>query len=325
MRLNFIDEEVIVLGGAGFIGSNLVIDLVEKGAKVTVLDSFHPMCGANNFNLEKVKNSVNLVKGDINNTELITSIIKDKSVIFNMAGQTSHPYSMQNPIDDANINTIGIINILEACRKNNKEAKIIQASTRQIYGNQKELPVKETARLNPPDVNAINKIAAEEYIELYNKVYGTKYTTLRLTNTYGPRIVMNKPHAGFISRFLKEIIENKTIVLPKDYLIKRDLNFVDDVNKAFLMAAKSEKNGTYNLGDKNIFTIEEIGNIIKEANNEGELIYPKQAYENNIGIKDIYIDNSKIKENIGWNPEANHVEEFRKTINFIKENRSEYL
>ncbi|MDP3919172.1 MAG: DegT/DnrJ/EryC1/StrS family aminotransferase [Nanoarchaeota archaeon] len=322
--LNFIDQKVLVLGGAGFIGSNLAIDLVKRGAIVTIIDNLHPECGGNMFNLNPIQNQIRFIQADISHLQILTEIVKDKDYIFNLAGQTSHPYSMQEPIEDAEINYIAVLNLLETCRKENPNVKIIYTSTRQIYGNQTQLPVPESASINPPDINAINNLAAEEAFKLYNKIYGIKYTILRLTNTFGPRITLNKPQAGFLARFIKEIIENKSIKLPKDYLIKRDLNYIDDVSEACMLSALSDKNETYNLGNNEILSIEDIGKFFIEANGSGELIYPDQPSLNGIGVNDIYLDFQKIKEDLNWSPKTNTIEAIKKTLNYYKLNQTKY-
>ena len=181
------NSRVVITGGAGFIGSNLAIRLVNMGAKVTVIDSFLPGLGGNPYNLEGIVDKINLVRSDIGNLPVVSGIIKESDYVFNLAGNVSHQDSMRDPIFDNAINTGAQIGFLEACRKENPHLVIVFASTRQLYGSPQYLPVDEKHPINPIDVNGINKLAAEYYHSLYSKIYGMKVVSLRLTNTYGPR------------------------------------------------------------------------------------------------------------------------------------------
>src|SRR5262249_36278477 len=149
------NQKVLITGGLGFIGSNLAIRLVQHGASVTILDSIHPTCGANFFNIDPIKKDVEVVKGDNGNMELARGLVRSKAYIFNLAGHVSHIESMQEPFEDLQMNAIGPLTILEACRHENREARVVYSGTRQAYGRPDSVPLVETQLLKPVDVNGV--------------------------------------------------------------------------------------------------------------------------------------------------------------------------
>src|SRR2546423_10421085 len=186
MKNEFAGTRVLITGGLGFIGSNLAPRLVELGADVTVVDSLIPDYGGNLYNVEGIRDRIQINVSDVRDTHSLRHLVQDKDYLFNLAGQTSHLDSMTNPMPDLEINCQAQISILETCRAGNPKIKIVFASTRQIYGRPTRLPVDETHPLNPVDVNGINKMAGEQYHLLYNNVHRIAATALRLTNTIGP-------------------------------------------------------------------------------------------------------------------------------------------
>ena len=169
-------KPTLVTGGLGFIGSNLAIRLLELGARVLVVDSLIPETGANSFNIEPIQDhsrlSVRTV--DVRDVLAMERLVRGQELIFNLAGQVSHIDSMEDPFTDLEINCRSQLALLEACRRNAPRAKVLFASTRQIYGRvpEEQLPPDERQPPNPVDVNGINKLAGERYHVLYNNVYG---------------------------------------------------------------------------------------------------------------------------------------------------------
>src|SRR5215831_2043947 len=194
---SFRDKNILITGGLGFIGSNLARRLVDMDARVTLLDSLIPEYGGNLFNIAGIKDRVRVNISDVRDEHSMRHLVQEQHYLFNLAGQTSHMDSMDDPYIDLEINCRAQISILEACRKYNPAIKVIFASTRQIYGKPDYLPVDEDHLLRPMDVNGINKMAGEWYHILYNNAYGVRATVLRLTNTYGPRQLMKHNRQGF--------------------------------------------------------------------------------------------------------------------------------
>ena len=181
-------KQILITGGLGFIGSNLARRLVEFGAHVTLVDSLIPEYGGNLFNISGMENKVRINISDVRDEHSLRYIVQGQDYLFNLAGQTSHMDSMQDPYTDLEINCRAQLSILETCRQYNPTIKIVFASTRQIYGKPAYLPVDEKHLLHPTDINGVNKMAGEWYHILYNNVYGIRACALRLTNTFGPRM-----------------------------------------------------------------------------------------------------------------------------------------
>ena len=160
----FSDKKVLITGGLGFIGSNLAIRLVSLGADVLLVDSLIPEYGGNLFNVREIKDQVGINISDVRDEHSMRYLVQDRDFLFNLAGQTSHLDSMNDPYTDLDINCRAQLFILEACRKSNPKITIVFASTRQIYGKPESLPVSERHLLRPVDVNGINKMAGEWFV-----------------------------------------------------------------------------------------------------------------------------------------------------------------
>jgi len=193
----------------GFIGSNLAASLVSSGANVTLMDSMLDEYGANLFNIKEFEKDVQINFSDMRDEHSLRYLVKNKDYIFNLAGQVSHQDSMKNPFMDLDVNVKAQLSLLETCKKYSPETVIVYSSTRQIYGRPLYLPVDEKHPLMPPDVNGINKLAAENYHSLYTQVYGLKTVSLRLTNTYGPRQLIKNARQGFIGWFVNRVIQGE--------------------------------------------------------------------------------------------------------------------
>src|SRR5215813_10452430 len=165
-------EKVLITGGLGFIGSNLAIRLVELGASVTILDSLHPTCGANYFNVESVRKDLEIIEGDAADLSLVRRIVRRTKCVFNLAGHISHIESMEDPFSDLHMNALAPLAVLEACRHENRTARVVYAGTRQSYGRPESLPLVETQIPKPIDVNGVTKLAGEGFHMVYNQAHG---------------------------------------------------------------------------------------------------------------------------------------------------------
>ena len=328
LQESFIKKNIIISGGLGFIGSNLAIKLVDLGANVTVIDSLIPEYGGNLWNIESVKNKIKVQIADVRNEKVMRRLIQGQDYFFNLAGQTSHLDSMKNPFVDLEINAKAQLSILEECRKFNPAIKIVFASTRQIYGKPQYLPVDEKHPLVPVDVNGINKLAGEMYHVLYNKVYNIKTSVLRLTNTYGPRMRIKDARQTFLGIWIRNLLENKPITIFGDGGQLRDYNYIDDVVNAFLLVAGSDvwTGSIFNLGNTNPISLETTAKIMIEENSAGKYLFiPFPEELKKIDIGDFYSDFSKIKTNLGWNPEVSIDVGFRETIEYFRNNYEYYV
>src|SRR5215203_2098571 len=243
-------EKVLITGGLGFIGSALARRLVDLGCNITVVDSLIPEYGGNLFNIAGIEEKLHVNISDVRDEHSMRYLVQGQQYLFNLAGQTSHLDSMQDPFTDLEINCRAQLSILEACRKYNPAIKVVFASTRQIYGAPQYLPVDERHLLQPVDVNGINKMAGEWYHILYNNVYGLRACSLRLTNTYGPRMLVKNNRQTAIGWFIRQILDDEEVQLFGDGSQLRDFTYVDDACDAFLRAGASDvSNGqVFNLG-----------------------------------------------------------------------------
>ncbi len=246
----YTNRAVLITGGLGFIGSNLARRLVDLGARVTVVDSLISDYGGNRFNLAGYEDRLRINIADVRDPYSMRALVQGQELLFNLAGQVSHIDSMTDPIADLEINARAQLSILEACRHENPQIKVIYAGTRQQYGKPHYLPLDENHLQHPTDVNGVNKLAGEWYHIVYYNAYALRTCALRLTNTYGPRQLLKHNRQGFIGWFIRLAVQGQTIQLYGDGQQRRDLTYVDDVVDAFLRVGASEAtNGqVYNLG-----------------------------------------------------------------------------
>lgn len=327
MESPFHNQNILITGGLGFIGANLAIRLVDLGARVTLVDSLIPEYGGNLFNIEPIKDCVTVNIADVRDEFSMDYLVRGRDYLFNLAGQTSHLDSMHNPYNDLEINCRAQLSILEACRKNNPQIKIVYASTRQIYGKPDYLPVDEKHLLHPTDVNGINKMAGEWYHILYNNVYGVRAVSLRLTNTYGPRMRVKDARQTFLGIWIKRVLDSQPIEIWGDGLQVRDFNFVDDVVEAMLLAAANESaNGQiYNLGSDEIINLRDLAQKLIALNGGGKCnIIPFPPDRKAIDIGDYYSDFSFIQKTLGWTPRVNLDEGLERTLKYYREHQMHY-
>ena len=323
----FIGSDVLVTGGLGFIGSALARRLVELGAKVTLVDSLIPEYGGNLFNIHDMRDHVTVDLTDVRDAAAMSSLIKKRQFLFNLAGQTSHLDSMTDPMTDLNINAAAQLHILEACRLHNRDLKIVFASTRQVYGRPEYLPVDEKHPIEPVDVNGINKLAGEWYHLLYNDVYQIRACALRLTNTYGPGMRVKDARQTFLGIWIRQLIEGKPIQIFGDGKQRRDFNFVTDVVEALLRAAASrEADGQlFNLGHHEQISLRELASMLVEINGSGNYeLVPFPDDRKAIDIGDYYADFRKIDEVLGWSPQVTLENGLKQTLEFYRANQGHY-
>lgn len=319
-------KKILITGGAGFIGSNLAKRLVLEGADVTLLDSFIPEYGGNLENLVDIRDKVTLNIADVRDPFSMKYLVQGQDIIFNLAGQTSHLDSMQNPFPDLEINARAQLSILEAVRQSNPSVRIVFASTRQVYGAPQYLPVNEDHPLNPVDVNGINKLAGEWYHILYNNVYGIKTSVLRLTNTYGPCMRVKDARQTFLGIWIKRLLEGEPILVYGDGKQIRDLNYVDDVVEAMLLALSDKAVGKiYNLGSEEKVNLLDLADLLIAQSADGKKeIVPFPDNLKRIDIGDYYGDFKKIKEELGWSPVIGLAEGLKRSVEYYREHGREY-
>ena len=324
---NYSGKEILITGGLGFIGSNLARRLVSQGANLTLVDSLIPQYGGNAFNIDDIKNKVAVNVCDVRDTFAMEHLIQGKEYLFNLAGQTSHLDSMTDPHTDLDINAAAQLSILEVCRKENPDIKIVFASTRQLYGRPDYLPVDEKHPIRPVDVNGINKLAGEWYHLLYNNVYGIRACALRLTNTYGPGMRVKDARQTFLGIWIRLLLEGKPIKVFGDGKQLRDFNFVDDCVEALLLAGASDQaNGkVYNLGGSEVIGLKDLSKMMVNLGHGGSFeLAPFPSERKAIDIGDYYSDFSLITKELGWVPKIDLKDGLKRTLNYYSTHFSHY-
>ncbi len=325
--LGFTTKKVIITGGLGFIGSNLARRLLDLGAYVTLVDSLIPEFGGNLFNIADIEDRIRVNISDVRDIQSMRYLVQGQDYLFNLAGQTSHMDSMQDPYTDMEINCRAQLSILESCRHYNPNIKIVFASTRQIYGKPDYLPVDEKHLLRPADVNGINKMAGEWYHILYNNVYGIRACALRLTNTYGPRMRIKDARQTFLGIWVKLLLEGKPFDVWGGQQL-RDFTYLDDVVEALLLAAiKEEATGqVYNLGGCEVITLQELAELLVNVNGSGTFqvrVFPDDRKRIDIG--DYYADDRRIRSELGWAPQVNLEEGLTRSLDYYRRHLENYL
>jgi UDP-glucose 4-epimerase len=327
-RAFYRDRRVMITGGLGFIGSNLARQLVALGADILLVDSLIPDYGGNLFNIDGIADRVRVNVADVRQQSTMNYLVRDREVIFNLAGQVSHIDSIKDPYSDLEINCRSQLTILEACRYNNPGAKVVYAGTRQVYGRPESLPVDEKHLVKPTDVNGINKAAGEYYHLVYNNVYKVRACSLRLTNVYGPRQLIRHDRQGFIGWFIRLAIEGGVIQIYGDGTQQRDFVYVDDAADAFLRAGAMDAcNGeVFNVGGGQPIPHAALASLILQIAGSGRVEYVEWPPEKKaIDIGDFYADSTKLQRVTGWKPTTPLADGLRTTISYYRQHFDRYV
>lgn len=307
--------KVLVTGGAGFIGSNLAEELLNKGYKVKLMDNFST---GKRENIELIKNDIELIEGDIRSYHTVLQAVKNIDVIFHEAALPSVPRSIKDPITTNDVNVNGTLNILNAAI-HEKVSRIVFASSSSIYGDNPSLPKVETLFPSPKSPYAVSKLAAEYYLKSFSKVYGLETIALRYFNVFGPKQDPDSQYSAVIPKFAKCFLENKKPVIYGDGEQSRDFTYVSNVIYGNILAAncemKDEKNLIMNCACHDSIT---LNNLISELN----LLYNKNMVpiyedERTGDVKHSFADIGLIKSKLNFQPIVMFKEGLRKTVDYF--------
>jgi UDP-glucose 4-epimerase len=323
----FRNKNVLITGGLGFIGSNLAIELVRLGAKVTIVDNMLPRQGGNLFNIQDIADKVTVNISDVRNQLSMDHLVKGKDYIFHLAGQVNHVDSMRNPLQDLDINCFGTLVLLESLRQFNREAKIIFAGTRGEYGSSVKLPVDEDHPTNPKGIYAVTNLTAEKMVLVYDDIYKIKGACLRITNSFGPRHQMQHDEYGVFNWFVRKAMDNEEIPVFGDGRILRDFLYVEDLVDCFLTVAMTD--GAYgevfNIGTGVPVSFYELAEKIVAITGTGKTTFTEFTQERKeVEPGDYYADISKIKNVTGWKPHTSLDDGIGKTVAYYKKCKKEY-
>ena len=325
--MTFAGRQVLVTGGAGFIGSNLVHRLLLERAQVTVVDSLDPLSGSNLYNLHTCLHHIDLKRMDLADIGQHPDLLREVEVIFNLSGSVSHRDSMTEPLRDLHMNTTAHLALLDVCARLPRPPIMVYASTRQVYGIPRQLPLEESHPIYPVDVNGINKHATEQFHRLYADVYGLPTVTLRLTNTYGPRQHITSSRQGVLGWFINRAMLGETIQLFGGGGQIRDFTFVDDATDALLKAAQhtSHRGQVYNVSGGRA-SLHEVAQLLVQIVGRGRIEtveFPPELKKIDVG--NCYASGEAMRVDLGWSPTTHLAEGLRRTISFYRDHLAVYL
>ncbi len=306
------NKEVVVTGGCGFIGSHIVEKLLESN-KVTIIDNL------SSGKMENLKNpdheNLTLIEEDLLECDL-EEILKGKDYVFHLAAKVSVPGSVEEPLDYNETNIDATVKLLIAC-KNNNIKKIVFSSSSAVYGENLNMPLKETELPMPCSPYAAQKASIELYLKSFYEAYGLNYVALRYFNVFGPRQDENSPYAAVIPKFISAILKGESPVIYGDGEQSRDFIFVNEIAKANISAAESDYNGIVNVALGKSMTINHLFNIVSDVLESD--IPVKYLDERPGDIKHSLADISNLEE-INFKPEEDKFEEqLRQTVKWFRE------
>ncbi|WP_456367990.1 SDR family oxidoreductase [Thermococcus sp.] len=302
---------VVVTGGAGFIGSHISWELV-KDNEVVVIDNLYT------GKEDNVPPGAKLVKADIRDYGSIAELISNADYVFHEAAQVSVVESIRDPIFTEEVNVLGTLNIIKALLEGH--GKLVFASSAAVYGDNPNLPLKESERPKPLSPYGVTKASAEEYLRVYNELYGLPVVALRYFNVFGPRQSFNQ-YSGVISIFINRALAGKPLVIFGDGKQTRDFIYVKDVVKANLIVAESRRaNGrVFNVATGKETTILELAmKIIEITGTTSSIVFDKPRPGD---IRRSVADVSEIKK-LGFEPEWSLEEGLKKTVEWYSKNES---
>ena len=302
---------ILVTGGAGFIGSHLVRHLLAKGENVTALDNLSTGLA------ENLPPEAKLVEMDILDEELPKVVAAGAfDAIVHLAAQTMVDTSIKNPLLDTRENLLGTVQVLEAARAANVK-RVIFASTAAAYGDVKEddLPVREAQPTEPMSFYGLSKLSVEKYLEMYEKLYGMEYVVLRFANVYGER-QGDGGEGGVISIFAKAVAEGRDITIYGDGEQTRDFVYAGDIAEGILAALRTEEvNAAYNLSTQTETSLRELVSLLAEI--RGREIVPKYGAEREGDIYKSMLSNSRARRGLDWQPATTLADGLRRTYEYF--------
>ncbi len=302
--------KVLVTGGAGFVGSHIVDALVENGHETVVVDNLRSGHEGN------VRSDVPVHNLDIRSPELGRLLESERpEVVCHHAAQTTVKGSTSDPKYDADVNIMGMINLLQGCVSAGVRKVTFSSSGGTVYGNTQNLPVKETEPLDPVSPYGITKVAGEQYIEYFASNFDLKYTIMRYSNIYGPRDHASSEHV--ITVFIDRLLAGKTPVIHWDGEQSKDYLYVADCVAANLAVLTAGDNEVYNIGSGQPLSVNQI---FRELTRQmGVDVQPEYGPKRAGDVRAFYLDISKAQQQLGWTPRVSFEEGLARTIHSYRD------
>ncbi len=306
---------VLVTGGAGFIGSHVVEELVDRGYDVTVVDNLR---NGDPDNLSNVSDEINFKRMDVTDPVALGSVMSDVDVVIHLAAQTNVRYSMECPWDDMRANVVGTLNVAVQAARHGVERIVYSSSGGAVYGEPRYLPVDEEHPTEPVSNYGVSKLTGEHYLRVQAEEAGFDYVVLRYANVYGPRQDPSG-EAGVIPIFLERALRGEPLIVFGDGEQTRDFVYVEDVARVTADCVEKGE-GVYNIGTGKETSVNEIVDMVRAVvGKDVEVVYedPRPGE-----VRRIYLDVSKAEEELGFKPEVGLKEGIRRTFEWLKERAS---
>ena len=309
----------LVTGGAGFIGSNIVAELVKRNERVRVLDNFST---GNRGNLVAFNERIHVVEGSLTDLETVRAAVKNVDYVLHQGALPSVPRSIEQPINSNDVNVCGTLNVLVAS-KDEGVKRVVLASSSSVYGNTEIMPKVETLCPMPLSPYAVSKLACEHYARVFSQLYGLPTICLRYFNVFGPRQNPRSQYSAVIPKFIMAMMNGESPVIYGDGLQSRDFSYVQNVVEANLLAAvePKAKAEVVNIACQEVYTLLDL---VRELNAIlGVNIKPKFEPIRKGDVKHSFADISLAREIMNYRPEIKWQEGLKRTVEWFRQQRSE--
>jgi UDP-glucose 4-epimerase len=305
----------LVTGGAGFIGSNTVDELVRRGHGVVVLDD---LSSGKEENLADVRTKITFMKGSITDVETVQKAMHQAEYVIHLAARTSVPRSVKDPIDTNRINVEGTLNVLVAAR-DNRVKRVVFAASSSAYGETPTLPKKESMQPLPISPYGVSKYVGELYAQAFGRCYGLENVCLRYFNIFGPRQDPDSPYSGVLSRFTNAFLQDEPPVVFGDGEQSRDFTYVDNAVQANVLACEAPAASGYvfNIGTGDRYTLNETLEILRRLS--GKRVQAKYEPPREGDIRDSQADITAARDVLGYDPAVRFEEGLEKTYEWYRE------
>ena len=311
----------VVTGGAGFIGSNIVDELVRRGESVVVLDD---LSAGKEDNLAESRTKISFIKGSINDIEAVRRAMQEADYVIHLAARTSVPRSIKDPLETNRVNIEGTLNVLLAAR-DAKVKRVVLAASSSAYGETPTLPKVETMQPEPISPYGVTKYVCELYAQMFGRVYALQNVSLRYFNVFGPRQDPSSPYSGVLSKFCTAFLEGTEPSVYGDGEQTRDFTYIDNVVQATLLAcfAPAASGKVFNVGTGDRISLNQTLELLRKiSGNKLEANYdaPREG-----DIRDSQADIALSRELLGYDPTVNFVEGLRRTFTWYLESHAKAL